>query len=108
MVMSAPRIPLLALPLLLLAACGPLEEDAYEAAAGAEDLPRVLSGVAEPTPPGAEDDQERALAEQPGVERAREPKLPSPNEEWLLPAEEDPQANIDGGGDGRAPGDEAP
>lgn len=107
--MTAPRTWLLALPLLLLAACGPLEEDS-EWAAEQQALAQVLPDVAEPSPPGdsaGELDARLPLRER-QVQRARELTLPSPGEEWQLTPEDQDGQRTDSDDDGRAQGDEAP
>lgn len=72
---------LYAFPFLVLAACGPLE-DADEPEEPDEALPSVLPDVAEPSPPGA-DDEEAPTGH--ALQRAPRPDLPEPSSPWSQP-----------------------
>lgn len=64
--MHAPRTLWLAIPVLFLAACGPLEDDA-ESSADEEAMAQVLPDVEEPSPP----DEVQAQAAPPLPSRQR-------------------------------------
>ncbi|MBI1948213.1 MAG: hypothetical protein HYS27_21165 [Deltaproteobacteria bacterium] len=95
----------LALPVVLAAACGPLEGDADWVAAEQAELARALPDVAEPTAPGDEAEQPYAALPpaDPTLVLARDLTLPSPAEEWQHAPDSDDAQGADGAGDGRAP-----